>query len=157
MKYVPTFWLDSGYALSQAVPMDSRTVVGSVANLTTADIWMKDGVCIAYNGMLVGVANTVNPEESGLYYLFDPNCESSLQSPDVQDPNNWIKLCSVDQLNALSSRVLKIEQDISGITSDITTLKTDVSSIKTEINNMDARIDELEVFPDIICGGNSEA
>jgi hypothetical protein len=157
MKYVPTFWLESGYALSLGVPMDSRTVVGSVANLTTTDIWMKDGVCIAYNGMLVGVADNKNIGDSGLYYLFDPECKTSLQSPNVQNIDNWIKLCSVAQLNALSSRILQIEKDLSGITADIKTLQNDVSSIKTEINNMDERIDKLEVFPDMICGGNSEA
>lgn len=176
MKYTPTFWLDTNYALSVGLPMDSRTVVGSVANLTTKDVWMKDEVCIAYNGMLVGVANTDNIEESGLYYLFDPNCKSSLQSPDVQDSDNWIKLCSPSALNKFTETINGITSSLQGITADIDDLKDKFSALETklqsvensvgtipegsaldiELSNMDSRIAQVEVFPDIIFGGSAQ-
>ena len=123
-----TFELHANYDITVRKPLDARILVPSYEDLFIPSNWVKKGSkqVIAFNGMVVSVANTADTSNNGLYFLFDPDCDSPLKSPDVTRASNWIKIGSVG-----------------GCSQEIEELQTAVSSIND-------RIDQIENV-DIIC------
>jgi hypothetical protein len=74
-------------------PIDARSLVPTYADLITKDNWVKSGTTqvIAFNGLVVSVADTTDTTKNGVYYLFDP-ASTGLKAPDVTNKENWHKL-----------------------------------------------------------------
>ena len=124
-----TFNIYSNYDVGVKKPFDARMLVPTYADLTIKSNWQivetddagaTKTTFIAYNGMLVAVADKNDVANSGLYMLFDIG---SGKNPNVEEPNNWIKI---------------------GETSDISDLVTRVASIESELKSFDERLDTLE-------------
>lgn len=104
------FTLDTNYELSVRKPFDARTLVPSYEDLLLESNWLNDsGKSIAYNGLVVAVANTSDTTNNGVYYLFDPQCTTSLKSPKVTLPENWHKLCDFSEITSLQNRLTEVE------------------------------------------------
>lgn len=116
----------TNYEIEVRRPFDARTLVTSYEDLLTKSNWIKKGTesqIVAYNGMIVAVANTSDTSKNGIYFLFDVECTTALKSPDVTNEANWIKV---------------------GETADISDFATRISNIEAELVDFDARITELE-------------
>ena len=130
MARVPgTFTISSNYDVSVKKPFDARMLVPTYADLTLKSNWQivettSSGTTktsfIAYNGMLVAVADKTDIANSGLYMLFDAD---GGKNPDVEDVNSWLKI---------------------GETSDISDFVARLSNIETELGNIDERLTVLE-------------
>lgn len=129
----------TNYELNARKPLDARSLVPTYQDLTHRDNWFDGTKIIAYNGMLVAVANTTDTSKNGLYMLFDVNCTSALKSPDVTSENNWIKIGETSDIADITSRVAKIE--------------TDLLSITDTLSDLDARITALEGESDVVTYG----
>lgn len=125
------FLLDSNYDISIRKPLDARSLVPAYEALTIKDNWVIDGKVIAYNGMIVAVANTGDSSKNGIYFLFDQNT-SKLKGPNVEDEANWHKV---------------------GETSDISDFAARISSIESELEDFKDRLEALENDSDIITYG----
>lgn len=124
---------DSNYEVSIKKPLDARSLVKTYDDLLLEENWLNSsGKSIAYNGMLVAVANTSDSTKNGLYFLFDASCTTSLKSPKVTDESNWIKIGETSDINAFAERV---------------------SSIEAELINIKDRLDALEASQDVITFG----
>lgn len=132
MARVPgTFTISSTYDVSIKQPFDARMLVPTYADLTVKSNWQivettSSGATkttfIAYNGMLVAVADKNDVANSGLYMLFDAD---GGKNPNVEDVNSWLKI---------------------GETSDISDLAARLSGIETELNSLDNRLTALETL-----------
>lgn len=80
--------MNINYEVTVKKPLDARSLVKTYEDLTLESNWLKEGKSIAYNGMLVAVANTSDTSKNGLYFLFDINCTTNLKSPDVTNEAN---------------------------------------------------------------------
>ena len=120
----------TNYEVTVRKPFDARTLVTSYEDLLVKDNWLKSGTSqlIAYNGMIVSVADTSNVSKNGLYMLFDINCNTALKSPDVTVESNWLKI---------------------GDNSDISDLLERLSGIEGEIEGIKSRLDALEKYSDV--------
>lgn len=120
----------TNYEIQVRKPFDARMLVPSYNDLLLKDNWVKAGTTqvVAYNGMIVAVANTTDATDNGLYFLFDPDCTTALKSPDVTDAAHWIKI---------------------GETSDISELTTRLTTIETELDSIKDRLDALETKSDV--------
>jgi hypothetical protein len=93
--------------------LDARSLVKSYEDLLAEENWLSSsGKSIAYNGMLVAVASTIDVSKNGLYFLFDINCTSNLKSPDVKVETNWLKVGETSDIGEFAERITKIEEDL---------------------------------------------
>ena len=123
---------DTNYEVTIRKPLDARSLVKSYSALLNEDNWLNEaGKSIAYNGMLVAVADTDNTTYNGLYFLFDPNCKSILKSPDVTKENNWVKIGETTDISGLVTRLSTIETELDSIERRLTTLETAESDVQT--------------------------
>ena len=103
------------YKFTGKGPVDSKTLVKTYANLLTENTWQENGANIAYNGMIVAVwLNKEDTTKNGIYFLFDPECTSTLKNPDVTNEANWHKLADadglVDKLSLIDDRLTALEE-----------------------------------------------
>ena len=108
------------YKFTGKGPVDSKTLVKTYANLLTENTWQEDGANIAYNGMIVAVwLNKDDTAKNGIYFLFDPECTSTLKNPDVTNEANWHKLADadglVDKLSLIDDRLTALEEKESDV------------------------------------------
>lgn len=108
------------YKFTGKGPVDSKTLVKTYANLLTENTWQEDGANIAYNGMIVAVwLNKDDTAKNGIYFLFDPECTSTLKNPDVTNEANWHKLADadglVDKLSLIDERLTALEEKESDV------------------------------------------
>lgn len=121
-----TYVLDTNYDLSIRKPLDARSLVPAYESLTLKDNWLNaSGKVIAYNGMIVAVANTTDASKNGLYFLFDPNCTTGLKSPNVENEANWIKIGETSDIEAFATRVTVIESELTSIKDRLEALEND--------------------------------
>lgn len=106
-------------------PLDYKSLVKTFAELLDEDTWKSEnGSIIAYNGMIVSVwLNKQDTSKNGIYYLFDPNCTSTIKTPDVKVESNWVRLGGVQDTSEL------IEQ-LEGIQSQLDDLDTRLSAVE---------------------------
>lgn len=175
----------SNYEVQVKKPLDARSLVPSYNDLTIKENWVKSGTAqvIAYNGMLVAVANTSDTSKNGLYMLFDINCTTALKSPDVTVESNWIKIGETSDISDFADRVATIEGEIDSIEERLTSLesRSDVETIgyranfpsTGEPNKLYVAVDEQKSYvwvnddylpvggsdyedPEVIYGGSAE-
>ena len=124
---------DSNFEVSVKKPLDARSLVKAYADLLNSDNWVNAaGKSIAYNGMLVAVANTSDSSKNGLYFLFDPACTTSLKSPNVTLASNWIKIGETSELGDLVTRLNTIELALTNIDTRLTSLEADKVIIRRD-------------------------
>jgi hypothetical protein len=123
-------------------PIDARTLVPSYNDLLLKDNWVKDGTTqvIAYNGLVVSVANTSDTSKNGIYFLFDPNCTTALKSPDVTNEANWHKIGENSDLGDLVDRLEQLESDVS----DIGELPSRINELEVTINGEDGLLEKVD-------------
>ena len=130
-----SFNIDSNYDLIAKRPFDARMLVPTYADLTTKDNWLaldENGnhttSLVAYNGMLVAVADKNDIENSGLYMLFDI---SGKKNPNVELAENWIKIGETSDISDFADRVVAIEDENDSIEKRLTSLesRSDVETI----------------------------
>lgn len=132
-RVIGGFNMSSNYEVSIKKPLDARSLVSDYEALLLKSNWVSSAnKPIAYNGMLVAVANTSDTSKNGLYFLFDPNCTSALKSPDVTVAANWIKIGETSEINDFVSRLNTIEQALSSFDSRLTTLEQDKVIIRRD-------------------------
>lgn len=104
------------YEVSIKKPLDARSLVKTYEDLLLESNWLNgSGKSIAYNGMLVAVANTNDVSKNGLYFLFDINCTTSLKSPDVTVESNWLKIGETSEISDFVERLNQIDTDLADI------------------------------------------
>lgn len=173
----------SNYEMTIRKPLDARSLVSAYASLTMNENWLNEaGKSVAYNGMLVAVADTNDTTKNGLYFLFDPACTSALKSPDVTNESNWIKIGETSDISALLERVTTIESELESIKDRLDTLENE-SDVETygyrsgfpttgEINKLYVAVDEGKTYiwfndeymsvgedseqPEVIFGGTAD-
>lgn len=103
--------LSSQYLYSGRGPFDAKSLVKTYADLLNKDTWLSEAnKIIAYNGMIVAVwLNKEDTSKNGIYFLQDPAVTSTIKSPDVTNPDNWIKIGEQPDLTALELRVEALE------------------------------------------------
>lgn len=132
-RVIGGFNMSSNYEVSIKKPLDARSLVSDYEALLLKSNWVSStNKPIAYNGMIVAVANTSDTSKNGLYFLFDPNCTSALKSPDVTIADNWIKIGETSEINDFVSRLNNIEQALSSFDSRLTALEQDKVIIRRD-------------------------
>ena len=86
-KYENTVNMSVGYNVGKGIPLDSRTVIKTKADLITS----YDAANTAYKGMTVTVVDDPIADNNGLYCLLDPNLEGAGVAA------SWSKIGDVDQ------------------------------------------------------------
>ena len=115
----------SNYEVSVKKPLDARSLVKTYEDLTLESNWLIDGKSVAYNGMLVAVANTSDTSKNGLYFLFDIECTTSLKSPDVTSEANWLKIGETSEIGDFVERIAQIDSELSDINDRLEALEAD--------------------------------
>ena len=178
-----TYVLDTNYDLSIRKPLDARSLVPAYESLTLKSNWLNDaGKVIAYNGMIVAVANTDDASKNGLYFLFDPDCTSKLKSPDVENVTNWIKVGETSDIGDFTTRLTTIETELDSIKDRLDALETKGPDVETwghradfpprEVNKLYVAVDEQKTYiwfndqymsvggdteePEVIFGGTAD-
>lgn len=174
----------TNYEVQVRKPFDARMLVPSYDDLLLKDNWVKAGTTqgVAYNGMIVAVANTTDITYNGLYFLFDPNCTTALKSPDVTNSANWIKVGETSDISDFATRLTTMETELDSIKDRLDALETN-SDVETygyrsgfpttgETNKLYVAADEGKTYiwfneeylpvggsadePDVICGGTAD-
>lgn len=97
----------TNYEISVRKPLDARLLVPSYEDLTSKANWLKEGSTsqiVAYNGMIVAVANTVDTAKNGVYMLFDA-ASTNLKAPNVTAEANWHKLVDFSDLTTITKNI----------------------------------------------------
>lgn len=145
------------YEVSIRKPLDARSLVKTYEDLLLTENWLNDaGKSIAYNGMLVAVANTSDASKNGLYFLFDINCKTNLKSPDVTNEANWLKIGETSEISDFVERISQVESDLEAIKDRLTALEEESDVITYgyrndfpgvgEINKMYIAADEGKTY-----------
>lgn len=101
-KYENKADLALGYNIAASLPLDSRCVIGTYADLTNLSTWTTPFNTTgqankAYKGMLVAVVDDPTDANNGVYeFIGNPNDEEG-------DPSKWVKLASSSSINAFES------------------------------------------------------
>lgn len=91
-----------GYNVAASIPLDSRCVIDTYANLTNKDTWTKPfnettgQANKAYKGMLVAVVGDTDANNGVYEFIGNPNDEEG-------DSSKWIKLALSSSVNAFES------------------------------------------------------
>ena len=177
---------NTNYEISIKKPLDARSLVKTYEDLLLESNWLNDaGKSIAYNGMLVAVANIEDVSKNGLYFLFDINCTSSLKSPDVTSEVNWLKIGETSEIGDLADRLSKIDSELEDIKDRLEALENDSDvvtygyrsgfPVEGEPNKLYVAVDEAKTYvwvngnyllvsgsdgeyeePDVIFGGSAD-
>ena len=125
----------TNYEVTVKKPFDARSLVPSYEDLLLKDNWVKSGTTqvIAYNGMLVSVANTTDVSKNGLYFLFDVNCTTALKSPDVTKEANWIKIGENSDISEFVERLSSIESQLASVEDRLTSLDNRLDAVEASI------------------------
>lgn len=153
-----TFNIAANYDSSVKRPFDARMLVPTYDDLINSENWyLKDvetqtltTTLIAYNGMIVVVADKTDMEHSGLYILMDYNAK---KNPDVTKIENWIKIGDAD-LTVVEERLDALEALPKGVT--IEQVEAQVDALRTEIAALDYLTEsDLEGYAttDVVSGG----
>ena len=92
-----TFVDKNNYEVTAKRPYDARMLVPTYGDLTIKDNWLAldpntnevTTSLVAFNGLIVAVADKNDAEHSGLYMLYD---RSGTKNPNVESIDNWVKI-----------------------------------------------------------------
>lgn len=142
-RYTGKSVLSTTYNVTDYHPLDTRQLVPTFTDLTTASNWettTSSGKVksIAFNGMIVAVGN--DSEHRGVYYLFDSTKPGEKDVPDVAKAENWHKLAvettesgEIDQdslQDAINELIKELDASYSQETNALDALLTTVSNNK---------------------------
>lgn len=136
------FQFSGNFEVTKAAPLDTRTVVDTLAELTVSDTWKVDGKVWLYDGIVVAVK-----ENKGLYMLTgmaaDPTAYSSLDNWNRIDASAAhidlvTNVTTADDTKALAASQGKVLDE------KITALKTSLSSVY----NYKCSVDTYEELPE---------
>jgi uncharacterized coiled-coil DUF342 family protein len=173
MSRIPgTFLRDYNNEVTIQAPIDARTLVETYEALTTSSNWVdKNGFSIAFNGLVVSVADRVDTSKNGIYYLFDPAADPAAWiDPDVTKAENWHKIAEGTDINEILSRLGAVAEntslvemisdalqaakdyadtkdssaDLEEVRADLATLKTTAQSTSSEVANLVNKVSSLE-------------
>ena len=153
-----TFIDQNNYEVNAKRPYDARMLVPTYADLTLKDNWLAldpdtneiTTSSVAFNGLIVAVADKNDAEHSGIYMLYDT---SSKKTPDVTIETNWIKVGDLQDIESLKE---DLEGQISEKATSASTLsgygiqdaytKTQVDAMITNLSNinLDGYVSEEE-------------
>jgi hypothetical protein len=173
--------ITSNYKYTGKGPVDAKQLVKTYTDMLSEATWLSDsGSNIAYNGMIVAVWLDKNEDKSlsdknGIYFLFDPNCTTTIKKPDVTNEANWHRLDTTDLANSLSAideRLTALEEQESDV---ITYGYRKDFPVKGELSKLYVAADEKKTYiwfnddylpvggsdsdyeePDIIYGGSAD-
>lgn len=131
------FNMTTNYDVTVKKPFDARMLVPTYSDLLDENNWYKydpvtqniTTVWIAYNGMIVAVADTDNPISNGLYMLFDA---TNKKKPSVV-AENWIKIGDLSDVESRLSALEAIELP-EGIT--IEQVQAEVDVLRKEMESV---------------------
>ena len=98
-KYENKADLALGYNVAASIPLDSRCVIDTYANLTTKSTWTDPfntstgQANKAYTGMIVAVVDDPNGKNGVYEFIGQPN-------NDEGDPTKWVKLSQASSIDA---------------------------------------------------------
>ena len=117
--------ISAQYRYTGKGPVDAKQLIKTYGELLLESTWASaSGSNTAYNGMIVAVwldknADKTLSDRNGIYFLFDPECTSTLKKPDVTDEKNWHKIAEVgnlpDKLAEIDARITALEDKESNI------------------------------------------
>ncbi len=137
---IPGTFIDgNNYEVTVSRPYDARMLVPTYADLIIKDNWRATNpdtgeltnAIIAYNGMIVVVADKTDMENSGLYILMDYNAK---KTPDVTIETNWIKIGDAD-LTLVEERLTALESLPKGVT--LEQVEAQLAIVREEIAALD--------------------
>jgi hypothetical protein len=137
---IPGTFIDgNNYEVTVSRPYDARMLVPTYADLIIKDNWRATNpdtgeltnAIIAYNGMIVVVADKTDMENSGLYILMDYNAK---KTPNVELVENWIKIGDAD-LTAVEERLTALESLPKGVT--LEQVEAQLAIVREEIAALD--------------------
>lgn len=105
--------ISTQYKYTGKGPVDAKQLVKTYNDLINKNTWTVNSNNIAYNGMIVAVwLDKDDATKNGIYYLYDPECTSTLKNPDVTNSNNWHQLSgntnlSEDDLQDAINKLIK--------------------------------------------------
>jgi len=125
----------SNYEVQVRKPLDARALVPTYNDLFIKDNWVKTGTTqvIAYNGMVVSVADTTDTSKNGIYFLFDINCTTALKSPDVTQKSNWIKIGENSDISEFVERLSSIESQLASVEDRLDSLGNRLDAVEASI------------------------
>lgn len=117
---------NTNYEVTIKKPLDARSLVKAYDDLLLERNWLNaSGNSIAYNGMLVAVANTTDTSKNGLYFLFDEKCTTALKSPDVTLESNWLKIGETSEVGDFVERLTTINNELADVKNRLTELEAE--------------------------------
>lgn len=137
---IPGTFIDgNNYEVTVSRPYDARMLVPTYEDLIIKDNWRATNpdtgeltnAIIAYNGMIVVVADKTDMENSGLYILMDYNAK---KTPDVTIKTNWIKIGDAD-LTLVEERLTALESLPKGVT--LEQVEAQLAIVREEIAALD--------------------
>lgn len=137
---IPGTFIDgNNYEVTVSRPYDARMLVPTYEDLIIKDNWRATNpdtgeltnAIIAYNGMIVVVADKTDMENSGLYILMDYNAK---KTPDVTIETNWIKIGDAD-LTLVEERLTALESLPKGVT--LEQVEAQLAIVREEIAALD--------------------
>lgn len=131
-----SFINSKNYEVTATRPFDARMLVPTYADLTLKDNWLAldpdtlelTSKSIAFNGLIVAVADKNDVERSGLYMLFD---KESKKTPNVENAANWLKIGETSDASELIDRLNAIDESIAAINDRLDNLEKNKAEIAT--------------------------
>jgi hypothetical protein len=94
-----TFAFSANFEPRAAVPIDARMLVATYNDLLESSTWLSGGASYAFPGMMVGVAEDIDPTKNGIYFLKDLPTTST---------TNWTKVGSASDIKAYDIEGAKV-------------------------------------------------
>lgn len=94
------FNLSANYEPLISAPLDARTVVEFVSDLTNSTTWSVDGSIYLYKGLMVAVVADTD-ENNGIYFLIDEEHYDNI--------SNWLKIADQKAIDKLNKKIEDIE------------------------------------------------
>ena len=92
--------ISTQYFAKSRGPFDSKMLVNKYSELLIESTFQStNGNSYAYNGMIVGVGLDT-AELNGVYYLYDPQCNTKFKTPDTTKAENWYKMVAESDLES---------------------------------------------------------
>lgn len=133
-----TFIDKNNYEVTAKRPYDARMLVPTYADLTIKDNWLAldpdtnevTTSLVAFNGLIVAVADKDDAKHSGLYMLYD---RVSKKTPNVELEENWLKIGETSDISDFADRLDGIDEEIASIKDRLTALEgySDVETVDT--------------------------
>lgn len=107
------------YYVKGRYALDSRVTVRAYNDLFKEVTWIKTGdsntIQVLYNGLICCVTSDSDISLRGAYVFNDTNVSDNLTPLNFSNPSNWHKLCELDELELLNSKVDSLEAYVNSL------------------------------------------